>query len=150
MRRTLAAAAAAVALATPALTPPARASRGGVVVLTCALHYRVWGVGTASGTGECSAESVTAGGSVVTGSVHLSFTVAWSGICPASGALYTGTATGVTNVNFVITRRADTGVVTTTGDVNGAGYAKFLVTSPVGNPCGAPADETVVITIAGA
>ena len=42
-----------------------------------------------------------------------------------------------------------TAVITTAGDINGAGIAAFAVTSPIGLPCGGPVDATVAGSVAG-
>ena len=112
MRRLLPAAAAATALLAP-LAPPAHAA--GSVVLTCTVHYS-----GGTGTAECTAAGIV-GTAVVSGAVHLNFSTQPN--CP--GATAVGSASGALNLAFVLTRVGPTGVVTTTGDINGAGLAQF-------------------------
>ena len=68
--------------------------------------------------------------------------------CPITGSA-TGSTTGAMNVTFSWTRVGATALITTTGDVNGGGAAGFVVTDPVGNPCGGPVRAQVVGAIAG-
>jgi hypothetical protein len=68
--------------------------------------------------------------------------------CVVSGSA-SGTTTGAVNVSFNWTRVGAVAVITTTGDINGAGVAAFAVTSPVGVPCGGPVDAIVAGAVAG-
>ena len=69
--------------------------------------------------------------------------------CVITGSA-SGTVTGAVNVSFNWTRVGATAVITTTGDVNGAGVAGFVVTSPVGNPCGGAVTAQVAGVVTGA
>jgi hypothetical protein len=65
----------------------------------------------------------------------------------------TGTASGkvlgVIDVDFNWTRVGATAVITTSGDISGAGAAVFIVTDPHGNPCGVEVTAEVVGVLAG-
>lgn len=68
--------------------------------------------------------------------------------CPATGSA-AGTVTGAINVNFTLTRLGSLAVISTTGEITGAGIANIVVTSPLGNPCGGPADLQLAGTLTG-
>jgi hypothetical protein len=133
----------------------AGAAGGGAFVGTA--HVDCFGCGTS----DCDASLTVAGALVST---------APPGAAPVLGGAETGTETapctanepadvtcvisgtasgkveGVLNVDFNWTRVGATAVITTTGDIDGAGVAAFHVSSPTGNPCG----QEVVADIAGA
>jgi hypothetical protein len=68
--------------------------------------------------------------------------------CVVSGTA-SGTTTGAVNVAFNWTRVGAVAVISTTGDINGAGVAAFVVTSPAGLPCGGAVSALVVGALAG-
>ncbi|HWL35973.1 MAG TPA: hypothetical protein VNQ77_07245 [Frankiaceae bacterium] len=84
------------------------------------------------------------------GSASASYTVVdpADATCVISGSA-TGSVTGAIDVNFTWLRVGATAVITTTGDIDGAGAAVFVVTSPVGNPCGGPVTAQVAGAIEG-
>lgn len=96
-----------------------------------------FGCGTSSGTASLSATGVAHGGVIVGGAVNATYTVVEDNdptTCVISGTA-TGTTTGAVSVSFNWTRVGAVAVITTSGDINGAGLAAFVVTSPAGIPC---------------
>jgi hypothetical protein len=107
------------------------------------------------GTSDCSA-SLTVGGVVGTApAVGAAATTSCTAnepadvTCVVSGSA-SGRVEGSVNVDFNWTRVGAAAVITTSGDINGAGAAVFVVTSPVGNPCGQAVAAKVVGALAGA
>jgi hypothetical protein len=152
--------AAALAGATALGTTPASAAGAGAFVGTAVIAC--FGCGTSTGTaalcwiGAYTGPPPTVGlgcSAVVTGSpnVTATYTVQEDGgvNCVITGTA-TGTTTGAVDVAFNWTRVGAVAVISTTGDINGAGVAAFVVTSPVGLPCGARVQAQVVGAIAGA
>jgi hypothetical protein len=131
--RSLVAAAALASLACPLTASPASAS--GALVLTCTLAYN-----GGTGTGECTATGAN-NGAIVLGAVHMDFRPHAG--CPGAGA--DGTMTGAVDASFVWTRVGAAGVITTAGDLNGAGPIAFS------QPCQPiVGSETAVFTLGGA
>lgn len=67
------------------------------------------------------------------------------GPCPPVSGSAAGDASGNgASFHFTWTRLGSALVMTTSGDINGAGVASFVVTNPaVGNPCGGPVTAEV-------
>jgi hypothetical protein len=141
----------AAGMATALATSMMPANAAGAVVFTGTADIACFGCGTSSGTAELTGVGVTTGGGAVNGSAHASYTVQEdAGVnCVITGTA-SGTVTGSVNVSFNWTRVGAVAVISTTGDINGAGVAAFVVTSPVGLPCGAHVSATVVGAVAGA
>jgi hypothetical protein len=117
-------------------------------------HINCFGCGVSTGTAELSVTgevngSVVVGG--ITANAHASFTVnePTGPTCVVSGSA-SGTVTGAVSVDFNWTRVGAVAVITTSGQISGAGVAAFVVTSPVGVPCPGPVDALVVGAVAGA
>ncbi|MDQ1696609.1 MAG: hypothetical protein QOJ03_1962 [Frankiaceae bacterium] len=112
-------------------------------------HINCFGCGASSGTAALKVTGVVNGASVVQGAVNATYTVTEAtATCPAVGSA-NGSFTGAVNGTFTWTRVGATAVLTTTGDIKGAGIAAFAVTSPVGLPCGGPVTAQVVGSVAG-
>lgn len=95
-----------------------------------------YGTGQASGTMQLD---------FVNGSSFASYTAREdAGTCPATGTA-DGTISGVASGNFHWTRVGALALLSFAGgNVNGAdGVMAFVVTSPLGNPCGGPVTATV-------
>jgi hypothetical protein len=108
----------------------------------CDASLTIHGVKAKADTNPPEAEVIVGGGGSTT-------------ICVAAEpadvtCLITGSASGrvegSVNVDFNWTRVGATALITTSGDINGAGTAAFHVSSPTGNPCG----QEVFADIAGA
>jgi len=130
---------------------PASAAPGGVVAFTGTASIGCFGCpGPRPGTAVLSGTGVTLEGNVISGTANATYTVTDPAdvTCVITGSA-TGSVTGAINVGFTWLRVGATAVITTTGEVNGAGAAVFVVTSPVGNPCGGPVTATVVGAVAG-
>ncbi len=121
----------------------------GAAAFTGNAHINCFGCGSSTGTASLSVAGIV-GTTFVDGSESASFTVVegTGPTCVISGSA-SGSATGALNLSFTWTRLGAVAVVTTVGDIDGAGLATFVVTSPVGNPCGRSADVSVVGSIAG-
>jgi hypothetical protein len=72
---------------------------------------------------------------------------------PVCLGLVTGTASGVMygviHVYFNWVRLGDSLLITTFGDVNGAGVGTFTIVGPLGNPCGQSVEFRITAEIAG-
>lgn len=130
---------------------PASAAPGGAVAFTGTANISCFGCpGTPSGTASLTGVGVTLDAQVVNGSATANYTVTepTDETCVVTGTA-NGSVTGAIDVSFNWIRVGATAVITTTGDVNGAGVAVFVVTSPVGNPCGGAVTATVAGAVAG-
>ena len=138
---------------------PASADGGGAFEGTASIAC--FGCGDSNGTAELCFTGVTfppveahicdggRGDAFQSSNVHATFRVHESpSECPVTGSA-NGTTSGAVTVAFDWTRVGATAVITTTGDINGAGVAAFKVTDPVGVPCGGPVTATVVGAVAG-
>lgn len=129
-------------LATSVVVGMTGASAADAGVFTGSASINCFGCGSSNGTAELDIAAGT-----LSGHVHASYTVNEPpATCPVQGSA-TGSTTGAVTVNFVWTRLGATAVITTTGSVNGAGVAAFVV---VGNPCGGPVTATVAGALVGA
>jgi hypothetical protein len=112
----------------------------GAGVFTGSANINCFGCGTSNGKAHLDVTGTVSGG------VDATFTVNEpAATCPVQGSA-TGSTTGAVTVNFVWTRLGATAVITTTGQINGAGVAAFVV---VGLPCGGPVTATVAGALAG-
>lgn len=137
-------AAASIALGTAA---PGYAAGGGA--FNGQAQIGCFGCGASSGTASLSVSGVINGKSVVQGHVDASYTVSESSTtCPAVGTA-NGSFSGAVNGTFTWTRVGATAVITTSGDLSGAGVAAFAVVQPKGLPCGGPVTADVVGSVAG-
>ena len=128
-------------------TGPAYAQGAGTFHGTA--HINCFGCGSSSGTADLKVTGEVNGTAKVEADVTATYTVTEaSATCPAVGSA-TGSFSGAVNGTFKWTRVGATAVITTTGDIAGAGVAAFAVTSPVGLPCGGPVNATVVGGVAG-
>jgi hypothetical protein len=120
----------------------------------------VFGGGTASvdcfgcGTSSCYAALTVAGAVGTTAFAGGAGTTSCTANEPANSAcVVTGSASGrvegAVNVDFNWTRVGVTAVITTSGDINGAGAAVFVVTDPHGNPCGHAVQALVTVQLDG-
>ncbi len=149
LRSAIVAAGMATALAT-SMTPASADT--GAVAFTGTASITCFGCGDSNGTAALTGVGATVEGGVVNGSATATYTVHEDnavGIeCVVSGTA-NGSTTGAVAVNFNWTRVGAVAVITTSGQINGAGVAGFAVTSPVGPPCGGPVQALVVGAIAG-
>ena len=127
----------------PASADPGAVAFSGTATIAC------FGCGDSTGTATLQGEGATAGRGVVSGSASATFTVNEPAVGPACvvTGTATGSVTGAINVTFGWTRVGATAVITTNGEITGAGAAAFHVTSPSGIPCGA---SNVTADVAGA
>ena len=134
----------AIALGT---TGPAFAQGAGTFHGTA--HINCFGCGSSSGSAALKVTGEVNGTAKAEAAVTASYSVTEApGTCPATGNA-TGSFSGAVNGTFTWIRVGANAVITTAGDINGAGLAGFAVTSPVGLPCGGPVDATVVGVVAG-
>jgi hypothetical protein len=149
LRTTVAVAAAAASIAMVG-TP---ADAAGAVVFTGTANIDCFGCGVSTGTAELTGVGtlLDPANPVLTGAATANYTVNEpdGATCVVTGAA-SGTVTGAVDLSFNWTRVGAVAVITTSGDVEGAGVALFVVTSPVGNPCGGPVTAQVVGVAAGA
>jgi hypothetical protein len=134
-----------------------------VAVFTGTAHINCFGCGTSTGTATLS--GVDPGIGVPDGelddlaveSATATYTVQED---PGVSCVITGSADGttkgeLTEVTFHWLRVGATAVITTTGEITGAGVAAFVVTDgpgglpKLGVPCGGPVDATVAGSVAG-
>jgi hypothetical protein len=121
----------------------------GSVAFTGTANVACFGCGVSAGTADLLVSGVIGDAVLGANPVHATFTVdEQPGACPATGTA-NGTTTGPVQVDFSWTRLGAFAVVTTRGDIDGAGIAAFTVTSPVGVPCGQAVTAAVVGSIAG-
>jgi hypothetical protein len=129
---------------TPASAAPGAVAFVGSANITC------FGCGDSAGTASLTGVGVVNGGAA-NGSASATYTVHED---TGAGCIVSGTASGsvsgAVNVDFNWTRVGAVAVISTTGDVNGQGVAAFVVTSPVGNPCGGAVSAEVAGAVAGA
>jgi hypothetical protein len=129
---------------------PASAAVGDAVAFVGTAHINCFGCGDSTGTASLTGVGV-AGGAVVNGAAHASYSVNESAASP--GCVISGTAsgsvTGAIAVQFNWSRVGAVAVISTTGDIDGTGVAAFAVTSPAGNPCGGAVDAVVAGAIVG-
>lgn len=126
---------------------PAYAQGAGVFHGTA--HINCFGCGDSSGTAALSVTGEVNGVAKTEAAVNASYTLHEDSLtCPAVGTA-SGGFSGAVNGSFTWTRVGASAVITTAGDINGAGIAAFAVTSPVGLPCGGPVNATVVGSVAG-
>jgi hypothetical protein len=127
---------------------PASAATGAIAFVGDA-HITCFGCGDSGGTANLTGAGV--GGSASTGTATATYTVHED---TGAGCIVSGTASGnvvgVVNVDFNWTRVGAVAVISTTGDINGQGVAAFVVTSPIGNPCGGAVSAEVAGAVAGA
>jgi hypothetical protein len=135
LSRTLVAAGLVAALGAVPATP---ASATGAGAFTGTVHINCFGCGLSGGTGHFTLDG--------TGAPFVaSFTVNEpASTCPAIGTAE-GTFSGAVNGRFTWTRYGTYLDIRTNG-LPGSGH--FVITSPVGNPCGGPVAATVTGTIA--
>jgi hypothetical protein len=128
-----------VASSAPAQAAPATSASG---TLTGTVSFWCYGCGPGSGTGDFTFAGVV-NGVPTTGPVHADFNYDIPAVtCPVVGKI-SGHLGGVLNTTFAATWQP----FVLAGPTTGAGT--LTVTSPLGNPCGAPAVfATVVTTIA--
>ena len=133
----------------------APASAEGAGAFTGTANINCFGCGVSSGTADLCVTGYVLGqpvvGVCITGGRNATATYTVTEIpsqCPVTGSA-TGVVTGAVNVSFSWTRIGETAVITTTGDIDGGGTAKFAVTSPVGNPCGGPVTASFAGAVAG-
>ena len=147
MRSAVLAGAAIPAIALGTSTAPAYAAGAGAFEGTA--HINCFGCGSSSGTADLKVAGVVGTSAKALADVSASYTVSEApGTCPAVGSAV-GSFGGAINGTFTWTRVGATAVITTAGDINGAGVAAFAVTSPVGLPCGGSVNATVVGAVAG-
>jgi hypothetical protein len=131
------------------ISTPVNAAGAGAYTGTA--NIDCFGCGVSTGTACLNLTGVYNGYVAVNGQACATYTVNEpAGVtCVVTGSA-SGTVTGVVNVSFNWTRVGATAVITTSGDINGAGVAAFVVTSPVGNPCGGAVTAQVAGVIVGA
>lgn len=153
LRSAILVASVAASLATTVM--PASAAGAGAFIGTA--HINCFGCGTSPGTASLTVEgaSTAAPGTAIvstTPNVTATYTAVEDNdptTCVISGTA-TGSTTGAVTVSFNWTRVGAAAVITTSGDINGAGAAVFVVTSPAGIPCRSAVDAVVVGALAGA
>jgi hypothetical protein len=119
---------------------------GGAAAFTGTSFINCFGCGTSNGNASLNIVGASASGGPINGAANATFTVNEpAATCPVQGSAV-GSTTGALAVNFVWTRLGATAVITTSGDIGGAGVAAFVV---VGNPCGGPVTATLAGAIAG-
>ncbi len=130
---------------------PASAS-GGSFAFQGTAHINCFGCGDSPGTATLNYICVDLNEGVVcvygVGTASYTATESSGVGCLLSGA-WSGVMTGPVSVSFNLTRVGSFFVITTAGDVNGAGGGVFQVTAPVGIPCGGPVDAAIVGDVAG-
>jgi hypothetical protein len=150
MSRYRAARAVVVGLVAVLLTPVVPAHAAGGVTFTADVVINGFGIGASTGEAWLCVNGVV-NGRVVTNTNVCSSTTGHAGanahatfavyedpaLCPAVGSA-NGSVTGVINTSFVWSRVGTGAVILTSGGDfgNGKGCAKFVVTDPLGNPCG--------------
>lgn len=108
-----------------------------------------FGCGTSSGQANLKVTGTAKGKALAQKPVTATYTVTEpSATCPATGTA-TGSFSGAITGTFTWTRVGANAVITTTGDIKGAGVAAFAVTKPKGLPCGGPVTATVAGSVAG-
>jgi hypothetical protein len=128
-------------------TGPAYAQGAGAFTGTAQINC--FGCGSSAGTASLKVSGEVNGQAVTQGNVNATYTVSEaSATCPAVGSA-NGSFSGAVNGTFTWTRVGATAVLTTAGDIKGAGIAAFAVKSPVGLPCGGPVTAEVAGTVAG-
>jgi hypothetical protein len=141
-----------------AVTAPPAAADEGVFPFFGTIHSNCFGCGSATGSGYVCVVTPDGAACVyyprarragITYNTSLNFTESEpTGVgCLLTGSA-SGTATGAINVTFSLTRLGSFFVITTSGDVNGAGVGALQVTSPLGVPCGGPVDAQIAGSIA--
>jgi hypothetical protein len=149
---------AAVAASVGLSTPSASAAGAAVIVFQGTAHINCFGCGTSTGTASLGGTGVRSSNLAAApemGAATASYTVQEdAGVsCVVTGSA-DGTVTGFVNVTFHWLRVGALAVITTAGDVTGAGVAGFEVKGPDGNPllgvpCGGPVDANVAGAVAG-
>lgn len=117
-------------------------------------HVNCFGCGSSPGTATLTVTCVDLGpgGNPCIGTVYATFIAVEDNdptTCVISGTA-TGSTTGVLVVSFNWTRVGAMAVITTNGDINGAGTAAFVITSPIGIPCRSAVDAEIAGWLAGA
>jgi hypothetical protein len=109
-----------------------------------------FGCGVSPATMNLTVTAGGPGGIVVGGQASSSFTAGEPAdvTCVLTGAA-SGLITGAVDFWFNFTRVGAFAVITTSGDVHGPGTATFTLTSPLGNPCGGPAEAYVTAQLVG-
>jgi hypothetical protein len=133
---------------------PGASAEEGVYPFEGTMSADCFGCGTSAGHGEHCVVSKDSSVCVYHRALHSPNT--WSefttnepgGTCPVTGSA-SGYMYGALNVDFTWTRLGNVLVITTAGQVNGAGTAVVHITEPVGNPCGGPVTMLVVGQISG-
>jgi hypothetical protein len=115
--------------ATPASAAPGAVAFLGTATIDC------FGCGLSQGTADLAVLGVVNGGAA-SGAAHAVYTVTPTGNCLVSGVAE-GTVTGAVNVAFTWVRVGAVAVISTAGDINGTGVGTFVITDPIGVPCGA-------------
>lgn len=112
-------------------------------------HINCFGCGASNGSANLKVTGVINGVAKTQADVVATFNVTEAALtCPAVGSAVGGFS-GAVNGTFTWTRVGATAVITTAGDINGAGVAAFATTK-AGLPCGGPVDAVVAGTVAGA
>lgn len=149
MRTLIRAGLAGAALLASTATP---ATALGVIVATCDVTYRLGAYTT--GTGTCQITGTTTNGQVhVLAPAGMAFSVMPGSLPRCAQDTATGTMAGALNVAFTWTRFGEAGVVTTTGDLNGAGAGAFVEKAAAQQDnltCGAITTQSVVLVLTGA
>jgi hypothetical protein len=144
LRKAVLAVGAAATIATG--TTPASADPGAVAFIGTAT-IACFGCGVSQGSADLTVTG-TANGRVVSGPAHAVYTVSEVSVCSVQGRAE-GTVTGTVNVTFLWVRYGATAVISTAGDVNGSGVGTFVITGPLGLPCGSSVAAVVSGTVTG-
>ena len=121
----------------------APASAEGALVLTGSAEIACFGCGASQGSAQLTVAGVH-DGTVIAGPITARYVAQEGGgaTCAVSGVAQ-GSYSGVLSGEFSWTRVGAVAVVSLTGEHNGAGVVGFLVTSPLGAPCGQPITATL-------
>ena len=135
------------------MSPASAHDNGGAFAFTGEATIGCFGCGEYGPTGNSATFSVTGAwtdGDTESASPHTaSFKVIEHPTeCPVTGYA-NGNTSGSVAVSFDWTRVGATAVITTNGDVDGAGTAVFKVTDPVGLPCGGKVTAQFAGAVAG-
>lgn len=132
---------AAATLATTAVLTPPTAAHHGNVVIRCVVSFGA--SGSSSGSGACAVSGTIHGWSHSDTPASIMFTTV-SGPCPlsrtASGQLTIDSSPSA-SLAFAISRVGPTGVVSTSGGLQGSGAATFVGLIPMGYACSGTAHE---------
>lgn len=127
-------------------TGPAYAQGGGTFHGTA--HINCFGCGPSSGTATLQVTGAVNGQAKAEATVNVTYSLNEPvATCPAQGTAQ-GSFSGAINGTFTWTRVGANAVITTAGDINGAGVAAFATTK-AGLPCGGAVDAVVAGSVAG-